>query len=161
LNNSTLSFGTLSTTTTDPEAFGINTTDTALFTFELNLGSNFLDSTSGDSFSFAAIAQGNSSGATLSWEFSTNGGGSWSNITGFSQTLGNAYAVYSTDALDGLTGDVLIRGTYAGGSTGAGDSFGLDNVQFNGTAVPEPSSFAAILGAVALGLAASRRRSKK
>lgn len=35
---------------------------------------------------------------------------------------------------------------------------GLDNVHIAGTAVPEPSAFAAIFGAVALGFAAIRRR---
>lgn len=39
------------------------------------------------------------------------------------------------------------------------DAFLIDNVTFSGTAVPEPSTYAAIFGAVALGFAAYRRRS--
>jgi hypothetical protein len=38
------------------------------------------------------------------------------------------------------------------------DAFLIDNVTFSGTAVPEPSTFAAIFGVVALGFAAVRRR---
>jgi hypothetical protein len=161
LNRATLDFGNLSGTTQNPEAFGINTTDTASFTFALSLGSNVFDSSAADSFSFVARADGGSAGANLSWDYSTNGGASFTALSGFNQTLGTAYTAYSTNGLDGLSGDVLVRGTYSGGATGAGQTFGLDNVQFNGSVVPEPSSFAAILGALALGVTATRRRSKK
>jgi len=151
----------MSGTATDPEAFGINTDAAeALFTFSLDLGPNVLDSSEASSFSFVSRATGASAGATLSWEYSTDAGSSWVDIAGFEQTLGTSYALASTDALDGFSGDLLVRGTVSGLTSGPGDSFGLDNVQFNAV-VPEPSTYAAIFGAIALGVAMIRRRMKK
>ncbi|MCF7688773.1 MAG: PEP-CTERM sorting domain-containing protein [Cephaloticoccus sp.] len=63
-------------------------------------------------------------------------------------------SVYAVDLPGGFYGlsSALLVGEFSGAAT-------FDNVQFNGvSAVPEPSTYAAILGAMALGFVAIRRR---
>mgnify|MGYP000265318444 FL=1 len=68
----------------------------------------------------------------------------------------------ATDALGTVDLDALEGGLanieFSFSNFAGAENFLLDNVQIVGTAVPEPSAFAAILGVVALGFVAVRRR---
>jgi hypothetical protein len=98
-----------------------------------------------NNFSFAAQAIG--SPATITWLF--NG----SAIAGATFNVGTTQTAFNFDLPTAFYGDndaqltAVVSGTLL-----------LDNVQINGVAIPEPSSFAALAGLMGLGLAASRRR---
>jgi hypothetical protein len=97
-------------------------------------------------FTFAALA---SSPVTIDWYL--NGSG-----TSFGSTMisGASMSVYAVDLPSGFYGlaSAVLVGEFSGAVT-------MDNLQFNGvSAVPEPSTYAAILGALALGFVAIRRR---
>lgn len=78
------------------------------------------------------------------------------NGTQFGLTAGqDALQTLDISALAGL-GNAVVNFTFAD-FTGT-DNAVLDNFQVTGTAVPEPSTFAALAGLVALGFAATRRR---
>jgi hypothetical protein len=119
------------------------------YTFGLTLGQSY----DLDSFTYAGFNSGDAS-ASVAWEWSTNG----SSFTALeTDSLGTSATAYSVDlsAIDGVS-TVYIRGTLAGLDSGL--SY-IDNVAFNGTSVvPEPSSFAAIFGVVAIAFVAVRRR---
>ncbi len=76
-------------------------------------------------------------------------------------TSSSDYGAFSTSTF--LSGEenalnaFVIRGTLTGPESGF-DSLNLDNIQLNGTVVPEPSTYAAIAGVLVLGFVAARRR---
>jgi len=118
------------------------------YVFELNLGGAFDMS----SFTYAGY-NSNDASSTITWEWSTNGS-AYSALEG--DLLGTSATAYSVDlsAIDGVS-TLYVRGTLSGLDNNL--SY-IDNVAFNGSAVPEPATYAMIFGFVALGFAASRRR---
>jgi hypothetical protein len=122
-----------------------------------------LDTTgyNGISLSFAK-ATSNSGSATLQWFYKLGAAGSVVN-TNLSTVFNSG--TYSTETLDfsGITGmnnssELFLVGVFTADTLG-GAAAVFDNVQVLGaTAVPEPSSFAALAGLVGLGFAAMRRR---
>ena len=91
----------------------------------------------------------------------TQVGSTYNTGTEFSQT---DYSVNSVtlSAMNDQSDTVYIRlrGTTSSG-TGALDGVGIDNFSLTYSAVPEPSSFAALIGLGALGMVATRRRRQK
>lgn len=63
-----------------------------------------------------------------------------------------AFSLDLDQSFYGLANATLVA-TFSGGS-----GVILDNVQFNGTVIPEPTTYAALLGLVSFGIAALRRR---
>ena len=120
------------------------------YTFGLTLGQSY----DLDNFTYAGYNSGDASTSIL-WEWSTDGS-SFSSLE--TDSLGTSATAYSVDlnAIDGVS-TVYIRGTLSGLDSGL--SY-IDNVAFNGTVVPEPSSFAAIFGVVAIAFTAMRRRTQ-
>ncbi len=97
----------------------------------------------GSDFSFAG--RGNGGTATVEWLF---GGEVFA-----TSTIGSeGFSIYSYELPEGFYGNGQIAGRLVSGSVS------FDNVQFNGSAIPEPSSFAALAGLAGLAFAASRRR---
>jgi len=104
---------------------------------------------------------------SMSWDYSSNGGSSWSSIGSFSSgtaagTIASPFAtsdILSLPAFAGLDGvsDALVRISFNGASAANG-SLRLDNIQLS--AVPEPSSsILMVLGVGALiGIRAFRRK---
>ena len=93
------------------------------------------------------------------WSFSTDGV-NWTDhqtITG----LPGSFATQTLSTITGLNGatDAYLRLTVTGATVAAGNNR-LDNIQFNATAVPEPTSLL-LLGSVALGGIAYRRVCKQ
>jgi hypothetical protein len=124
------------------------TLSNSTFTFVQNT-SGYADFVQGagnlKNLSFAAAS---GSGATITWSI----GGS--SVGSTSVAAGGAFGIYSLDLPDAFYGQNSV--TLTGVVTG---SASLDNVQFNGvTAIPEPGTYAAILGALTLGVVAIRRR---
>ena len=111
--------------------------------------------------SISLSAQRSSTGFTNQlWEYSANGGTSWSNVGSFASgttagTLASSFAtsgVLSLPTFSGLDGiaDARVRVTFTGASASAGNNR-LDNIQLNAVAVPEPSSgVLLVLGGAAL-----------
>jgi uncharacterized protein len=87
--------------------------------------------------------------------------GTWTDPGAFGTT-----SITLSSGLAGLSNqsNVQFRIVTIGGSTGSGtrDSIGLDNfaMSYSASAIPEPSTYAAIIGACALGVAAWQRRRK-
>ncbi len=111
--------------------------------------------------SISLSAQRTSTGFTAQlWEYSANGGSTWSNIGSFigGTTAGTIQSSFSNtgvlsfasfSALDGVS-DARLRVTFTGATSASGNNR-LDNIQLNAVAVPEPSSGALlILGGMAL-----------
>lgn len=100
------------------------------------------------------FAARNSGSGLVSYSYSTDG----VNFTNFETgvSYGTAFELDTLDlsALNGAA-TAYIGVTFSG--TGS-ETFGYDNIQITGTAVPEPASFAALAGLAGLGFAASRRR---
>ncbi|MGJ8651934.1 MAG: PEP-CTERM sorting domain-containing protein [Opitutaceae bacterium] len=121
------------------------------YVFALNLGGSYDMS----SFTYAAYNSNDASSA-IAWEWSTDGS---SYIELEADVIGISSTAYSVDlsAIDGVT-QLYVRGTLSDLSSNL--SY-IDNVSFNGTAVPEPSTYAMIFGFVALGFTAYRRRNVK
>jgi hypothetical protein len=67
---------------------------------------------------------------------------------------------YNVD-LSALSGNANATFTLSFSDFSVAENVVLDNFQFTATPVPEPSAFAAIFGVIAMGVAASRRRSRK
>jgi len=109
--------------------------------------------------SISLAAQRTNTGFTTQlWEYSANGGSSWSSIGSLlsgatAGTLTTSFAssdVLSLPTFSGLDGvsDALVRVTFTG-ATGASGNNRVDNIKFN--AVPEPSSsMLMVLGAAGL-----------
>ncbi|WPJ94190.1 PEP-CTERM sorting domain-containing protein [Coraliomargarita algicola] len=105
---------------------------------------------SGANLDFAAGVQNFDGLTTL------NFGGDLSGSIDLSGT-GTAYNV----DLSALEGNSNATFTIQFSNFSGNENVVLDNFQFTGTAVPEPSAFAAIFGAIAMGVAATRRRARK
>jgi hypothetical protein len=93
------------------------------------------------------------------WSFSTDGV-NWTDhqtVTG----LPTSFATQTLSTIAGLNGatDAYLRLTVTGATAAAGNNR-IDNIQFNATAVPEPTSLM-LLGSVALGGIAYRRVRKR
>jgi hypothetical protein len=93
------------------------------------------------------------------WAYSTDGA-NWTDH----QTLNNlpsAFATQTLGAIAGLDGatDAYLRLTVSGATSGNGNNR-IDNIQFNATAVPEPTSML-LAGSVALGGVFVRLRRKR
>ena len=110
----------------------------------------FVDTATAGNFTFAAYS---SAGATVEWFLD----GSSTAFATSTVTAGTEYNAYTVDLPSEFygQGSVSIQGRLSSGS-----SVTFDNAQINGgvSAVPEPSSFAALAGLAGLALAASRRR---
>ena len=88
-------------------------------------------------------------GSTTSWAQSTG------SLGGLSPAFGDGQPDMEVDLI-GL-GDVsFVRLEFSG--LGSSEQIAIDNVHIAGTAVPEPSAFAAIAGALALAFVGARRR---
>lgn len=126
---------------------------TKYFSFSFTIADGYVASITGISFDYRQTSSG-----ALNYQVDV---GSSSNVASGTFTRDSAwYQVSQSITLSSLTGtnEVRIYG-YAGGT----GSFGIDRVSLTGslTAVPEPSTYAAILGAVTLvGVVAVRRRKK-
>jgi len=117
--------------------------------------------------SISLAAQRTATGFTSQlWEYSANGGTSWSSIGSLlsGSTAGTLTASFTTSdvlslpTFSGLDGsaDALVRVTFTGGTSASGNNR-VDNIQF--TAVPEPSSGALlVLGGAALVAVRSLRK---
>jgi hypothetical protein len=86
---------------------------------------------------------------TQSWSYSTDGV-AWTNHDAFS-TIAAAFEVKTLSRITALNGaaDAYLRLTVTGASAAAGNNR-LDNIQFNASAVPEPTSIL-LASTVALG----------
>ncbi|MGB0259461.1 MAG: PEP-CTERM sorting domain-containing protein, partial [Coraliomargarita sp.] len=120
-----------------------------------------LDTTTFGDISLTFDAQTNNGSSDLQFAYSANGGASYTNF-GSAVTVGSSSALQTVDmsaadAIEGIS-QALIKVSISGLS--GAETLSLDNVQVlsAGSAVPEPSSFAAIFGGLALAFAAARRR---
>ncbi len=97
----------------------------------------------GSDFTFAA--RGNGGTATVEWLFN-------SEVFATSTITSDGFNIYSYELDSAFYGNGVIEGRLTSGSVS------FDNVHFNGSAIPEPSTYAALAGLAGLALAASRRR---
>lgn len=144
-------------------AFGLNPeAENKSFTYAISLTQDTAFQQGSDwVFKFAGRSELDDESGDISWEYSTDGSsftdsGITSNIGGNEQLF--TVDLSNVEALDGVS-DVFLRGTaenFDGGGDGFTGSLGMDN--FSAEAVPEPSTYAAIAGALALGAAVARRR---
>jgi len=133
------------------EDIGFATADGGFFDVTVTPGSTFTDYRFG--FAAGQLQDGTSS---LAVSYSTDGGSNFNllqnvNVTTRTNLGGQAYDI---DASGFSASNVIFRV----GFTDIDIGILIDNVQVAGTAVPEPSTFAAIFGVIALGFAAIRRR---
>jgi len=105
-------------------------------------------------FKYAARDQDN--GATVNYSYSTTGSGYTSLGSDSLATSDTGYEL-NLSALDGAS-QVFIKMDFSGVNDAVNSGLQLDNFGLSAAPVPEPSAFAAIFGAVALGIAAVRRR---
>jgi hypothetical protein len=101
----------------------------------------------------------NSGFTSQAWSYSTDGV-NWTDH----QTVTNLPLAFATQTLGAITGldgatDAYLRLTLTGASSATGNNR-LDNIQFNATAVPEPTSML-LAGSVALGGVFLRLRRKR
>lgn len=130
------------------------------FELTVNPGTNFTDF----NLSFAA-GVATTGDATLTLTYSVNGGSTF-NALGVasiddataSLLAGNGDTFSFNGASAEVASSIIFKGEWT--SIDASTGVFLDNVQVSGTVVPEPSSFAAIAGALVLGFVATRRRVK-
>lgn len=146
-----------------------------VFTAEFGLSNAFNDTVANDSFAgvfagdvdpqngFAKFSDGpvaaaeagfNSLSATDTMTFSFDASGFNSLELRFGLDAGSGFSLQTVD-LGAFDGNTLAEYTF---TTANGSSY--DNFMITGTAVPEPSAFAAIFGVVALAFAGVRRRRK-
>jgi hypothetical protein len=115
------------------------------FTITVNLA-GYNRPTSASPVTFAA---GASSAVTINWTLNSTPIGS-TNVS-----IGGSYAAYVLDLPHAAYGGVAnIVGTVSSNA-----ELKIDNLQVNGSAIPEPSSYAALVGLAGLGFVAARRRS--
>lgn len=102
---------------------------------------------------FAGLDAG---GSSVSWEVSTDGTNYISLGAGADITLSGVDTLYTVNAGAAYDNEdqIFFRGTFSGVTSQAL----IDNVGISATVVPEPSTYAAIFGAIALAFAAARRR---
>lgn len=105
-----------------------------------------------------ATQRTNTGFSSQAWSYSTDGI-SWTDHQSLT-TLPTSFAVQTLNTITGLNGatDAYLRLTVAGANAANGNNR-LDNIQFNATAVPEPTSLL-LAGAVLAGGWAYRRRSR-
>lgn len=123
------------------------------FVIEVDMGTAY-------NFTELALATTSASGGTttITWSYDLDGSGSYTSLGETTSVLGSA----SADTLD-LSGvaalqnvnKAFFKGTF--GTISSGTAY-IDNLSVNAVVVPEPSTYAALLGAVALGVIALRRR---
>ena len=124
------------------------------FTFEVDTGGanyeNFI-------FSFAGSGLNGTDTGSIAFSFSTDGTSftsiSTESLSGAASAGGSAYTLATQEV---SASNVFYRGTFSG--LDANEALVLDNVQIGATAVPEPSTFAAIFGFAALAFVVARRR---
>jgi len=130
--------------------------------FSTNTGAEPIDFTapaSGVQFA-ATINLFGSDDAVLDWSYSLDGGNTFLGLQ--TTTIGEDFnaggGLYNLDLspLGVHQGDLQLMAEVT--SVTLGSELFLDNIQITGEVVPEPSTYAAIAGALALGLAAIRRR---
>ena len=142
---------------TNANALGLTTNGSITFAIDM---STFASGPAGEGWSldFAVVnASDSDNSSSIAWEYSTDGIAFTS--TALTTAITNNAAAQTVDlsgitALDGLS-QIYIKADFTGIADGRTT---IDNFQVNATAVPEPSSFAAIFGVLALGVAAVRRR---
>lgn len=105
-------------------------------------------------FSFAAEATGS---ITTAWTYSTNGV-DYSSFTGATTSISGADALYTFDIANVSSDQLYLQLDLAGLNSADTNQLVFDNVALSGTVVPEPSSFAALAGVLALGYVGVRRR---
>lgn len=109
-------------------------------------------------FSYASSVTNNGQSGDINWSYSTGGG--FTSIAGTdspSVTLasGGTEQLYSIAGVSSST--LFIRATFSN-IADDGSSLQIDNFQIGGTVVPEPSTYAALAGVMALMFVALRRR---
>jgi hypothetical protein len=132
----------------------VTTSTGGFFDFSVNAGGNpFTDI----EFRFgASITQAGAGGSTVGISYSLDGGSNFISLgTELIDTLqASGGQQVSTSVLSDVTNDITFRVGFNNIDTGVN----FDNLQVSGTVVPEPSTYAAIFGAIALGFVAYRRR---
>jgi len=121
------------------------------FLFSITVDPGFSMDLTGFSFDDDASSTGPDT-----WELLINGNSVGTGTPGTNVSTSNQSGAL---ALSGLTGTVNFEldGT---GASSSGGTYRIDNFQLTGSVVPEPSTYAAIAGALVLGLAVLRRRRK-
>ena len=143
-----LNLALTSTVSSNRIAFVQNTSGFA--DFDPTAFTNGAGVTSDANLTFAATASAGTN--TITW-FLNGSGTSFATTTLSGAGTMTSYSVDLPAGFYGLSGAQLVA-EFSGTTT-------LDNVQFNGvSAIPEPSTYAAILGAAALGFVVIRRRQK-
>jgi len=143
-----LNLALTSTVSSNRIAFVQNTSGFA--DFDPTAFTNGAGVTSDANLTFAATASAGTN--TITW-FLNGSGTSFATTTLSGAGTMTSYSVDLPAEFYGLSGAQLVA-QFSGTTT-------LDNVQFNGvSAIPEPSTYAAILGAAALGFVVIRRRQK-
>ncbi|MFA6289790.1 MAG: PEP-CTERM sorting domain-containing protein [Opitutaceae bacterium] len=117
-------------------------TQNTLWSIQVNDTAGYTNASVGD-FTFAA--RGNGGTATVEWLLDGA-------VFATSLITSDGFNTYSLELDSSFYGSGLIEGRLTSGSVS------FDNAQFNGAAIPEPSSYAALAGVAGLVLAAYRRR---
>jgi len=131
-------------------------------TFEINAlgGAAGSEASVYDSFDYAGSAL-NGGSSTIDWEYSIDDGSNWvligQDIVSDQGSTGAVFGGSLASAGTGNAGQLLLRATF--GTITNTEEIVIDNVSVYG-AVPEPSTYAALAGAVVLGFACLRRRRK-
>lgn len=116
---------------TQAGGFGLSTN--GAFTFYLTPG----EETDYSTLKYAAYNT-NDSEASLAWEYSTDGGSSWTALE--TDTISTSEAAFEVDLSDITASDLWVRGTLSGLDS---NLFALDNVEFDGDAASENQPFIA------------------
>lgn len=134
---------------TNNRAFGLTTNGS--FSFVVTPG-GLTDFTT---LEYAAY-NSNDSSSSLLWEYSIDEGASFVGLE--TDSLNTSATAFSVD-LSSVAGQssAIFRGTLSGLDSNV---FYLDNVEISGTVVPEPSTYAALLGTLALAFVVYRRRTR-
>ncbi len=128
---------------------------TYTLTFEMGYVSG--PGTGNANYSFSIGTWNGSTFTPLGGSGTASGGPVVNNTSFASGTAGITQSATFTTGGSGSSDFVAIQWAQTNATSGA-DFFGFDNVTLSVTAIPEPSTYAALLGAAALGLAAWRRR---
>jgi hypothetical protein len=131
----------------DPTGQALNFSQAAGVSFTITVDlTGYNRPSSASPLSFAA---GASSATTINWTLNSTPLGS-TNVS-----IGGSYAAYVLDIPHAAYGGIAnIVGTVSSNA-----DLTIDNLQVNGSAIPEPSSYAALVGLAGLGFVAARRRS--
>jgi len=131
-------------------AFGLTTNGSFSFLITPGVATDFT------TLEYAAFNSDDTS-SSLIWEYSVDGGASFLGLE--TDDITENASAFSVN-LSSVTGQssAIFRGTLSGLDSNV---FFLDNVEVSGTVVPEPSTYAALLGVLALAFVAYRRRAKQ